>query len=88
MQTFILVLCSCAAIVQSSAEADAMWDKFPGARVPPHGVKLPPPDPKPSVPSAGFWGQVTGHQNEDNSGSGSSSAMQNSRHHSDIRSIS
>ena len=64
MQTFIFLLCTWCwgtiTLVQSSAEADALWDKLPSA-----SSLIPPLASQSSAnirPS--FWGQITGHEDD------------------------
>ena len=64
MQTFIFLLCTWCwgtiTLVQSSAEADALWDKLPSA-----SSSIPPLASQSSAnirPS--FWGQITGHEDD------------------------
>ena len=67
MQTFIFLLCtwcwgSTITLVQSSAEADALWDKLPSVAsslIPPLASSQSSANVRPS-----FWGQITGHEDD------------------------
>ena len=67
MQTFIFLLCtwccgSTITLVQSSAEADALWDKLPSiasSLIPPLASSQSSANVRPS-----FWGQITGHEDD------------------------